>query len=187
MEVMDDSSRSICELAIKHILIGTGNDVNREGLKDTPRRYVKFLEQFFNPAPYEFTTFSSEAKGTDDMVLVGNIPFYSMCEHHLAPFFGEAFIAYIPNGKIVGLSKIPRLLDEVARKPQNQERITTTVADELMSRLQPKGVGVVIKARHMCIEMRGVEKPGTMTTTSCMLGVFREDVSCRQEFLSLIK
>lgn len=183
---MDQIQKTICETAVRHILTNIGQDVEREGLKETPKRYVKFLDEFFNPSEFNFTTFKNEAH-TEDMIIVGNIPFYSMCEHHLVPFFGEAFVAYIPNSFIVGLSKIPRLLDMIARKPQNQERITNGMATEIGNLLQPKGVGVVIKARHLCVEMRGVEKPGTITTTSCMLGVFREDVNCRQEFLSLIK
>lgn len=173
------------EQAVKTLLEGIGEDPNREGLFDTPKRYVKFLKQFTNPEPFNFTTFSNE--GNDEMVIVKDIPFYSMCEHHLAPFFGTGHIAYIPGERIVGLSKIPRTLDKYARKPQNQERITKEVAAFLMEQLKPKGVAVVLQARHLCVEMRGVEKPGTVTVTSAMLGCFKEEINTRQEFLNLIK
>lgn len=173
------------EAAVIDLLTVMGQDTTKEGLINTPKRHVKFLREFCNPPQFEFTTFDSE--GNDNMVIVHDIPFYSICEHHLIPFFGIAHIAYIPNGKIVGLSKIPRLLDQIARKPQNQERITNQIAIEMMALLSPKGIGVILKARHLCVEMRGVEKPGTYTTTSAMLGVFKDDVNCRQEFLNLIK
>jgi GTP cyclohydrolase I len=170
---------------VKAILKHIGEDTEREGLIETPKRYIKFLEQFTNPENFKFTTFSNE--GIDEMVLVSDIPFYSLCEHHLAPFFGTGSIAYIPSDKIVGLSKIPRVLDMFARKPQNQERITHQVAEYLMKELNPRGVAVVLKARHLCVEMRGVKKPGTLTTTSSMLGVFKTQINTRQEFLNLIK
>lgn len=156
-----------------------------EGLKDTPKRVLKFYDQFLHPDQFNFTTFKNE--GVDEMVICGDIPFYSLCEHHMVPFFGWGHIAYIPNDKIVGLSKLPRTLDKFARQLQNQERITKQVAEYIMQELNPKGVGVILKARHLCVEMRGVEKPGTMTTTSCMLGVFKTDLNCRQEFLQLVK
>lgn len=159
-------------------------DVLREGLTDTPKRYVNFLKEFTNPPEYNFTTF--DAEGNDEMVLVSGIPFYSLCEHHMVPFFGVAHIGYIPNGKIVGLSKIPRLLDKHARALQNQERIAKGVADELVELLSPD-VAVIIVARHLCMEMRGVRKPGAETATSAMRGVFKNDFNARQEFLSLIK
>lgn len=170
---------------IEGVLKCVGEDTSREGLKDTPKRYVKFLEEFLNPAPFNLTTFESE--GMDEMVVVKDIPFYSLCEHHLAPFFGTAAIAYIPNGRIVGLSKLPRVLDQVSRKLQNQERITKDVAEILTSNLNPKGVAVVLNARHMCMEMRGIKSYGASTTTSSMTGVFKTDINCRQEFLNFIK
>lgn len=171
--------------AVVDLLQSIGQDTNREGLLDTPKRYVKFLKEFCNPEPFELTTFEND--GSNEMILVDNIPFFSLCEHHLAPFFGTASIAYIPNNKIVGLSKIPRTLDMFSRSPQNQERITKQIADFLMVNLNPKGVAVVLKARHLCVEMRGVRKHDTWTTTSAMKGVFYDELNCRQEFLNLIK
>lgn len=172
--------------AVKYLLRFMDQDTTREGLIDTPKRFLKFMNQFCNPDPFDFTTFQNE--GSNEMVIVKDIPFYSMCEHHLAPFFGVGHIAYIPNNdKIVGLSKIPRTLDKFARRPQNQERITQQVANFLQEKLDPKGVAVVLEARHLCVEMRGVEKPGCSTITSAMLGVFKNEINTRQEFLSLIK
>ena len=172
--------------AVKILLESIGQDPDREGLLDTPKRYVRFLKEFCNPSDYNMTTFENEGN-TNEMIIVSNIPFFSLCEHHLAPFFGTASIAYIPNTKIVGLSKIPRTLDKFARRPQNQERITNDVANYLLEKLEAKGVGVVIKARHLCVEMRGVEKHDCQTTTSAMRGTFANDLNCRQEFLNLIK
>ncbi len=156
----------------------------REGLKDTPRRFVNFMSEFLNPPEFKFTTFE---KDSDEMVIVRNIPFYSLCEHHIAPFFGTGHIAYIPNESIVGISKLPRTLDMFSRRLQNQERITKQVAEYVQEKLNPKGVAVVLQARHMCMEMRGVEKPGSETITSCMIGAFKTELNTRQEFLNLIK
>lgn len=171
--------------AVKTLLKSIGEDTEREGLIDTPKRYVKFLKQFCKPEKFKFTTFTNE--GSDRMIIVKDIPFFSLCEHHLAPFFGTASIAYIPNEKIVGLSKLPRTLDMFARRPQNQERIGKQVADFLMEKLKPQGVAVMIEARHLCVEMRGVEKHNVQTITSEMRGAFLNDMNCRQEFLTLIK
>jgi len=159
------------------------DDPSREGLLDTPKRYIKFLDEFLMPQEFKFTVFEKE--NYDQMVIVQNIPFFSLCEHHLAPFYGVGHIAYIPNGKICGLSKLPRTLDKFARNLQNQERITTQVADFIQEKLDPMGVGVVLKARHMCIEMRGIKKHNTWTTTSKITGVMRE-AEVRAEFFSLI-
>lgn len=172
--------------AVKTLLKAVGQDVTREGLLDTPKRYVKFLKEFCSPEEFSMTTFENEGSKSE-MIVVSNIPFFSLCEHHLAPFFGTASIAYIPGERIVGLSKLPRTLDHFARRPQNQERITSDIADFLMDKLQPKGVAVVLKARHLCVEMRGVKKHNCETTTSAMKGCFMDDLNCRQEFLSLIK
>ena len=161
------------------------DDPNREGLKETPKRYIKFLKEFLGKDEFNFTTFDSE--GMDQMIIQTNIPFYSLCEHHLAPFFGHAHVAYIPNGKIVGLSKLARTVDYYARNFQNQERITTQVAERLQKELKAKGVAVVITAQHLCMSMRGIKKHDTWTTTSKMLGVFKDNINARQEFLNLIK
>lgn len=181
MEIKDEELN-----AVRTLLQGVGEDTNREGLLETPKRYVKFLKEFCTPPEFNFTTFENEGS-KDEMIIVSDIPFFSLCEHHLAPFMGFGHIAYIPNEKIVGLSKIPRALDYFSRRPQNQERITQQVADYLMEQLNPKGVAVVLKARHLCVEMRGVKKHDCWTTTSAMIGGFRNDMNCRQEFLSLIK
>lgn len=172
--------------AVKTLLTAIHEQPNREGLIETPKRYVRFLKDFTTENSFVFKTFTD--KRYDEMVCVHKIPFYSLCEHHMLPFFGEADIAYIPKGgKIVGLSKIPRVLDLYARRLQTQERITSQVADFLWDKLKPKGVAVILRARHMCVEMRGVQKPGTITTSSTMLGVFKTQVNTRQEFLKLIK
>lgn len=134
---------------------------------------------------FNFTTF--DAEGTDEMILQTNIPFYSLCEHHIAPFFGVANVAYIPNGKIVGLSKLARTVDFYANRFQNQERITTQIAERINKELNPKGVGVTLKAQHLCMCMRGVKKHDTWTLTSKMIGAFKDDEKCRNEFLNLIK
>ena len=174
----------VAEDCILDLLTAISEDNTREGLKETPKRYVKFLNEFLNPEPFNFTTFKGE--GYNEMVIVKDIPFYSLCEHHIAPFFGSAAIAYIPNDTICGISKLPRALEMFARRLQNQERITMQVADYIMDQLNPKGVGVVISARHLCMEMRGVKKAGAQTTTSAVRGNFVE-AEVRAEFLSLIK
>jgi GTP cyclohydrolase I len=173
------------ESHIQRVLQYLGEDTQREGLVDTPKRYVKFMREFMEKPKWEFTTFSSE--GYDQMIVQSNIPFYSLCEHHIAPFFGEGHIAYIPDGKIVGLSKLARTLDEFSRRLQNQERITQQVAEFLVDKLNPKGVAVVLKAKHLCMEMRGVKKHDTFTTTSKMVGVFEDDINARNEFLRFIE
>lgn len=167
----------------KQILIGLGEDVNREGLKDTPKRYLKFLKEFLQPKEFEFTTFSAE--GADEMIIQTNIPFYSLCEHHVAPFFGTATVAYLPNNKIAGLSKLARTVDLYANRLQNQERITTQIAQRISNELTPKGVAVTLKAQHLCMCMRGVKKHNTHTITSKMTGAFKNDWNCRNEYLKL--
>jgi GTP cyclohydrolase I len=167
------------------ILEYLGENPNREGLKETPKRYIKFLKEFLEPKEFNFTTF--DAEGTDEMIVQTNIPFYSLCEHHIAPFFGIAHVAYIPDGRIVGLSKLARTVDLYANRLQNQERITSEIATRLMEELQPKGVAVVLKAQHLCMCMRGVKKHDTHTTTSKMIGAFHDDLNCRNEFLNFIR
>lgn len=161
------------------------DDSQREGLRDTPKRYIKFLEEFLTPEPFLFTTFDSE--GMDEMITQSNIPFYSLCEHHLAPFFGTAIVAYIPNKKIVGLSKIARTVDLYARAFQNQERLTMQIANRLQSELDPVGVAVQIKAQHLCMAMRGIKKHDTHTITTRLTGAFKDDGKCRNEFLNLTR
>ncbi len=173
------------EWHFQQILKSLGEDISREGLIETPKRYIKFLTEFLQPKDFIFTTF--DAEGTDEMILQTNIPFYSLCEHHTAPFFGIANVGYVPDGKIVGLSKIARTVDLYANRFQNQERITTQIAERIQLELSPKGVAVTLKAQHLCMCMRGVKKHDTWTLTSKMLGVFKEDQKARNEFLNLIR
>ena len=173
------------EWHFKEILKSLGEDVEREGLNETPKRYIKFMREFLEPKEFNFTSF--DAEGTDEMIVQTNIPFYSLCEHHTAPFFGVANVAYIPNGKIVGLSKLARTVDLYANRFQNQERITTQIAERLQEELNPIGVAVTLKAQHLCMCMRGVKKHDTWTTTSKMIGIFKTDINARNEFLSLIQ
>ena len=172
------------EWHFKEILKHLGENVEREGLKDTPKRYIKFMKEFLEPKEFNFTTF--DAEGTDEMIIQTNIPFYSICEHHTAPFFGIANVAYIPNEKIVGLSKLARCVDLYANRFQNQERITTQIAERLQHELNPKGIAVHLKAQHLCMCMRGVKKHDTWTSTSKLLGVFKNDDKARTEFLYFI-
>lgn len=181
MEVKRPTTQDM-EGAVRIVLAGLDN-IGREGLRDTPKRYIKFLQEFLSPPEFNMTTFDGE--GYDEMIVQSGIPFYSLCEHHLAPFFGEATIAYIPNKKIVGLSKLARTLEWYSRRFQNQERITKQVAEHLEEQLQPRGVGVIIKAQHLCMAMRGVKKHNTWTTTSSLSGLFKSDDKCRAELLSL--
>lgn len=168
-----------------------GEDAERGGLAETPARFLKawkFWTSGYDKDPKEILKcFEDGAEKCDEMVLVKDIPFYSQCEHHLAPFFGVAHVAYIPSGKIVGLSKLSRLVDMYARRLQVQERLTNQVADALEKHLEPLGVAVVINARHMCMESRGVCQQGHSTTTSAMRGVFKEQPETRAEFMALIK
>jgi GTP cyclohydrolase I len=181
MEYIVNSPEWHFQQILKHL----GEDTNREGLIETPKRYIKFMREFLEPKIFNFTTF--DAEGTDEMILQTNIPFYSICEHHTAPFFGFANVAYIPNDKIVGLSKLARAVDLYANRFQNQERITTQIAERLQNELKPKGVAVNLKAQHLCMCMRGVKKHDTWTQTSKMIGVFKDDEKARNEFLNLIK
>lgn len=179
----EESGEKEVEENVVRLLEYFGEDVNREGLQDTPKRFVKFFKEFLSPPEWNCTTFESE--GYDEMIVQNNIPFHSLCEHHIAPFFGHGTIAYIPNKRIVGLSKLARTLETYARRLQNQERITMEVADFLENELQPLGVAVILKAKHMCMEMRGVKKHDTWTTTSMMRGIFKEDEKARNEIMQL--
>jgi GTP cyclohydrolase I len=174
---------------IRHLLTALGEDPDREGLRDTPRRVEKSLGFLTSGYTADLDAVINDALFTVDyseMVIVRDIDFYSLCEHHLLPFFGKAHIAYIPDGKVIGLSKIPRVVDVFARRLQVQERLTSEIAETIRSRVNPLGVAVVMEATHLCMAMRGVEKQNSVTTTSAMLGVFREDARTRHEFLELI-
>jgi GTP cyclohydrolase I len=187
---MVNVNRTQIEEAVRLILEAIGEDPNREGLLDTPKRVAKMYEEVFvglnqDPKEYFETIFGEEH---EELVLVKDIPFYSMCEHHLVPFFGQAHVAYIPrNGKVTGLSKLARAVEAVSRRPQLQERITSTIADSIMETLEPHGVMVVIEAEHMCMTMRGVKKPGSKTVTSAARGTLAKDAQARSEILVLIK
>jgi GTP cyclohydrolase IA len=174
---------------ITDLLTEIGEDPNREGLLSTPKRVTEayeFLTRGYTQDIEEVINDAIFTEKYDEMVLVKNIDFYSMCEHHMLPFFGKVHVAYIPDGKIVGLSKIPRIVDVFARRLQVQERMTQQIADTLDKYLQPVGVAVVSEANHMCMMMRGVEKQNSSATSSAMHGVFKEDARTRAEFLNLI-
>jgi GTP cyclohydrolase I len=178
------------ERAVREILLAIGEDPDRDGLRDTPARVARACEEQFSglgqePESVLTTVFDA---GHDEMVLVRDIDFYATCEHHLIPFFGVAHVGYIPNekGQLTGLSKLARLVDLYARRPQVQERMTSQIADALMSVLEPSGVIVVIEAEHLCMAMRGVRKPGARTVTSAVRGSFRDNDSTRAEAMSLL-
>jgi GTP cyclohydrolase I len=178
------------EELIRKLLKELGEDPGREGLKKTPERMkesLKFLTEGYKQDPKKLIENSVYSDKHEEMVLVKDIPLYSLCEHHLLPFFGRAHIAYIPNEKIVGISKIARMVDLFARRLQVQERLTNQIAETLMDVLKPKGVACVIEAEHLCMQMRGVQKRGTAIVTSAMLGAFRKRPETRAEFMNLIK
>lgn len=177
------------EKAVREILLAIGENPDREGLKETPQRVSKMYEEVFSGLsvdPEELVTIF-ETEGHEEMVILRDIPFYSMCEHHLLPFYGKAHIAYIPTKeRLSGLSKLARVVEAVSRRPQLQERITTQVADTLMKTLKPYGVLVIVEAEHLCMTMRGVKKPGSKMTTSAVRGVFQDKETTRMEALHLI-
>lgn len=168
---------------IVRLLETLGENPTREGLKDTPKRMMKFYREFLSPEPFNFTTFDGEEY--DEMIIQKDIPFFSLCEHHLAPFFGTATVAYIPDGKIVGLSKLARTVDLYSRRFQNQERITSQIAERLQEELNPLGVAVTLTARHFCMEMRGIKTHDVSTTTTKLSGAFRDKPEARAEFMSI--
>ena len=171
------------------ILEGIGEDLKRAGIKDTPDRVASMYEEIFaglQPSPDELLK-TIEGETHDEMILIKDIPFYSVCEHHLLPFIGKAHIAYIPAGDIVGLSELAKALEHLARRPQVQERLTSQLADMIMEKLKPKGSMVIIDADHLCMSMRGIKKPGARTVTSAVRGTFRTKASTREEMLELIK
>jgi GTP cyclohydrolase I len=181
--------RSIAD-HVRAVLASLGEDPQREGLLKTPERVEKSLRFLTSGYAQDCQALLNEALFTvsyDEMVTITNIECFSMCEHHLLPFFGKAHVAYLPQGKVVGLSKIPRLVDMYARRLQVQERMTVEIAEALEKWVQPRGVAVVIEAMHLCMIMRGVEKQHSVAVTSCMLGAFRDQQQTREEFLSLIR
>jgi len=176
--------------AVREMLLGLGENPDREGLRRTPERVEKALRFLTAGYAQDAKQLLNQALFTvsyDEMVIIKDIEVFSLCEHHLLPFFGKAHVAYIPNGKVVGLSKIPRLVDMFARRLQVQERLTVQIAETLQRFVKPRGVGVVIEAMHLCMIMRGVEKQNSVAVTSCMRGAFRTQQQTRSEFLSLIK
>jgi GTP cyclohydrolase I len=174
---------------VHDLILELGENPLREGLAGTPARVaesLRFLTDGYGIDVAEVVEDAIFAHDTDEMVLVRDLPFFSLCEHHFLPFFGSCHVAYVPDGRVVGLSKIPRVIDVYAHRLQIQENLTNQIAESLSSVLRPRGVAVVIEARHLCMEMRGVERVGGSTVTSCMLGVFRRDARTRSEFLDLI-
>jgi GTP cyclohydrolase I len=176
--------------SIRKILVDVGEDPNRDGLRRTPERFEKafrFLTSGYQQDPEKLLNGAMFSVCYDQMVLVKDIEFYSLCEHHLLPFFGKCHVAYIPDKKVVGLSKIPRLVNMFARRLQIQERLTNQIANSIQQKIAPLGVGVVIEGRHLCMAMRGVEKESSQTVTSAMLGSFKDNPKTREEFLSLVR
>ncbi len=184
------TDREKIQKGVRMILEGIGDDPDREGLKDTPERIAKMYEDLFSglakdPKDYLKVSFTEQH---EELILIKDIPFYSMCEHHFLPFIGRAHVAYIPSkGKITGLGNLAWVVETIAKRPQLQERLTSDVADTLMEALEPQGVVVVIEAEHLCMSMRGIKKPGSKTVTSAVRGIFRKNAKTRAEVFSLIK
>jgi len=177
------------ESQFSDIIQAIGEDVNREGLRDTPKRAAaafQFLTRGYGQTLDEALNRAIFQADTEDMVIVKDIELYSLCEHHLLPFIGKCHVAYLPKGKVLGLSKVARIVDMYARRLQIQERLTKQIADAMQQAISPRGVAVVIEAKHLCMMMRGVEKQNSVMTTSSMIGIFREHISTRSEFLNLI-
>jgi GTP cyclohydrolase I len=177
------------EHAVQMIIEAVGEDPQREGLQGTPRRIAEMYQEAFSGLtedPREFLRVGFE-EDHREMVILRDIPFHSMCEHHFLPFYGVAHVGYIPRGRVVGISKIARVVETLARRPQLQERLTSQIADTIDEVLQPSGVGVVLQAAHLCMIMRGVKKPGSQVVTSANRGIFRTRLATREEFISLIQ
>jgi len=186
---LSQSKNAEFENAVKSMMLHVGEDPAREGLLETPSRVRKayeFIYSGYNEDPKEILSSALFTSSNDEMVLIKDIEFYSTCEHHLLPIIGRVHVAYIPDGKVVGLSKIPRVVNVFARRMQIQEQLTEQIADAIMDAIAPKGVAVVVAARHMCMEMRGVEKINSTTTSSALRGLFKKDEKTRSEFFSLI-
>lgn len=189
-EIQSPVSDEDMQQAVRTLLLGLGEDPDREGLRDTPKRVVRalqFLTSGYHQSLDELLNGAVFHENANEMVLVRDIDLFSSCEHHILPILGRAHVAYIPNGKVIGLSKIARICEMYARRLQVQERLTQQIADALQGLLQPQGVAVVVEATHMCMVMRGIQKPGSWTVTSSMQGVFSEDARTRQEFMDLIR
>lgn len=186
---MDENSRIKFENLVKQMLEILGEDSNREGLIKTPARVTKayeFLTSGYSQNPKDVLNDALFSSSNNEMVLIKDIEFYSLCEHHLLPIIGRVHVAYIPNGKVVGLSKIPRMVNIFARRLQIQEQMTEQIANAIQEVVKPLGVGVVVQARHMCVEMRGVQKINSLTTTSALRGIFIKNANTRKEFFDLI-
>jgi GTP cyclohydrolase I len=189
LEVVDGDGAvdlAAAERAAHDLLVALGADLDSDHLRETPRRVAKAYVELLTPRPFNATTFPND-EDYDELVLVRDIPFRSLCMHHMLPFQGSAHVAYLPGERIVGLSKLGRVVDMFAHDLQVQERLTTQVADWLEQVLEPRGVGVIVEAEHLCMSMRGVQKPGSRTVTSALRGLIKDDARTRQEFLSLIR
>jgi GTP cyclohydrolase I len=189
MENQEKINKQDIKAAIEKILLAIGENVDRDGLIDTPKRISEMYAEIFeglniDPASYLNVDFEV---AHDEMVILRDIPFYSMCEHHFLPFHGEAHVGYIPDGRVVGISKLARVVEGFARRPQLQERLTSQVAETIMDSVKPDGVAVVIEAEHLCMTMRGVRKPGSRMVTSAMRGQFKKSNVTRSEFLALVQ
>jgi GTP cyclohydrolase IA len=187
---LDEKNLDRIAHAYRELLDAVGEDLDREGLRRTPdraARALEFLTQGYRQDIDEIINGAVFESSASEIILVKDIELYSMCEHHLLPFIGRAHVAYIPSGKVIGLSKVARIVDVFARRFQIQENLTTQIAESLMRCLEPSGVAVVVEAKHLCMMMRGVEKQNSVMKTSCLLGVFKEDARTRSEFLSLLK
>ncbi len=177
---------AMAERAAADLLTALGANVSAAHLRDTPRRMAQAYGELLSPVPFKATTFPND-EGYDELILVRDIPFQSLCAHHLLPFHGKAHVAYVPGERIIGLSKLGRVVDRFARDLQVQETLTTQVADFLDERLEPRGVGVIVEAEHLCMSLRGVQKPGALTVTSALRGIVRDDPRTRQEFVDLVQ
>ena len=187
--LIGDYDGEAAEDAVRRLIAAIGEDPDREGLRDSPRRIAAMYRELFDGLDQDPAAVLSVGfeEGHDELVILREIPFHSMCEHHFLPFHGQAHVGYLPNGRIVGLSKIARAVEIFARRPQVQERLTSQIADCIETVLDARGVGVVIEAEHLCMTARGVRKPGAKMVTSGMRGAFRSDANTRQEFLELIR